>query len=138
MNARLVNESLESRPHDQETSIGKIERPQDRWKACDLTNGSQQGNRAPHRGECRSPGNDRVSTFLRVEAGEQFGPIERAYRISAVDIFEMDCAPAIQPFEQCDFPPAERTGPIKPDGQRWVCLLQPISLLRRGRGPAGV
>lgn len=133
----LVNESLEARPDAEETSIDKIERPKDRWKPCDLTKRSQQGNRAPHRGKCRSSGDDRVPTFLRVEAGEQFGPIERAYRISAVDIFEMDCAPSIQPFEQGDFPPAERTGSVKPYGQRRACLLQSISLLRRGRGPAG-
>lgn len=138
VSASLGNESLESRPHDEETSIGKIERPKDRWKPCDLTKGSQQWNRAPHRGECRSSGDDRVPTFLRVEAGEQFGPIKGAYRISAVDIFEMDYAPSIQPFEHGDFPPTEGTGPVEPDGQRRACLLRPISLLMRGRGLGGV
>jgi len=105
---------LQPGPQAQEDTIGGLEQWGARRPAGDLAKWTQQRDGAPHSGECRRT-RQKSFSLLRMEAGEDFSPIDGTDRQGVASIDEADRATPIKPLYQGNFALAQWAVAVEPD-----------------------
>ena len=113
--SQLSQPPLQARPDLEKAEIGLLKRPKQQRQAGQFAKRSQQGYGAPHCGKSGSARDDRLPGFLRMKAGKQLGPVNRAIGRLRADVLETNGAAPVETAKEGDLPPAQRTSPIKPD-----------------------
>jgi hypothetical protein len=108
---------LQNGSHSQKRAVQTLEQREQESISGGEAKRSQDGDRAPHRGECRGPSQPPLS-LLRMETCKQGATVGRAaktMRIGYID--EIDRSTSIEPTHHRDFAPTKRAGTVMPDDQ---------------------
>lgn len=109
-----AGERLQPRPDPQETNVTLLQQPQHQRMKRRESERAKQRNCTPHGSEGSGTG-QQLPVLLRMELGEQLGPVQRARRFVVRCVDELDVAAPIQLPHQLDLAAAEGARSIVPD-----------------------